>query len=152
VGDEDLYYGGTSYKNESGLGLQWAAEAEAAPVAAFELPEIVATAQEGLMVVTTAALYQRGTLLDQTALLDNRVAEPVLLLGTREAGDLDLSDGDAVSLTMAGLTVHARVRVDGDAPSGTAVLRGAGPRGFAGPAEISKLSPAKAMAMQEAGD
>ncbi|MFN2224213.1 MAG: NADH-quinone oxidoreductase subunit NuoG [Candidatus Promineifilaceae bacterium] len=152
VGGDDLYYGGTSYKNESGLGLQWAAEAEAAAVPAFELPEITAGGQEGLVVVTTAALYQRGTLLDQTALLDGRVAEPVLTLGAEDAGQYGIDDGDAVSLTLAGMTVHARARVNGDAPAGIALLRGAGPRGYAGPAEVSKLKPAPAMAAQEAGD
>jgi NADH-quinone oxidoreductase subunit G len=152
VGGDDLYYGGTSYKNESGLGLQWPAKAEAAAVPAFEVPEIVAFAQEGLMVITTAALYQRGTLLDQTALLDRRVAEPVLLLGAEDAGHHGIDDGDAVSVRLAGFTVHARAHVNGDAPAGTGLLRGAGPRGFAGPAEISKLAPAPKMAVQEAGD
>jgi NADH-quinone oxidoreductase subunit G len=148
VGDEDVYYGGTSYKNESGLGSQWAAAAEGEAVPAFELPEIASSAQDGLLLVSTAALYQRGTLLNQSALLDERAAQPVLLLGPEDAGRQGIEDGDALSLTIAGQTVQVRAQVNGDAPSGTALLRGAGPRGFAGPAEISKLEPAASPVMQ----
>jgi NADH-quinone oxidoreductase subunit G len=152
VGDEDVYYGGTSYKNNSGLGLQWAAGAEAAAVPAFESPEIGQVSADGLLLLNTAALYRRGTLLDQTSLLNGRVAKPVLLLGAEDARRHGIADGDALSLTLGGMTVHARAHVTGDTPAGTAFLRGAGPRSFVGPVEISKLQPAAAMAVQEAGD
>ncbi|UCG22779.1 MAG: NADH-quinone oxidoreductase subunit NuoG [Chloroflexota bacterium] len=139
VGGEDVYYGGTSYKNESGLGLQWAAVAESENVPAFELPEIAAAAPEGLTVVSTAALYRQGTLIELTALLADRMANPTLLLGASDAERHGIADGDRLSLKLAGSPVQATARVNGHVPAGAAFLHGAGPRGFAGPAEIAKL-------------
>ena len=140
VGGEDVYYGGTSYKNESGLGLQWATAAESENVPAFDLPEITAGAPDGLTVVSTSALYRKGTLIELTTLLTDRVANPTLLLGTDEAERHGLSDGDRLSLNLAGSTIRAWAEVNGHVPAGAAFLRGAGPRGFAGPAEITKLT------------
>ena len=140
VGDEDVYYGGTSYKNESGLGRQWAAAAESETVPAFELPEISAIEPEELLLVSTAALYRRGTLLEQTSLLDDRAADPLILLGADDAERHGIADGDELSLALADLTVHARAQVNAHVPAGTVLLRGAGPRSFAGPVEITKLT------------
>jgi NADH-quinone oxidoreductase subunit G len=142
VGDEDVYYGGTSYKNESGLGVQWPSAAQNQAVRPFELPEITAGHEDGLHVISTAALYKRGTLLDHTELLDGRVAEPVLFLTAEDAASRGIDEGDALELTLGETNVQVRARLDGDAPSGVALLRGAGPRGYAGPVEIRKVAPA----------
>jgi NADH-quinone oxidoreductase subunit G len=139
VGGEDVYYGGTSYRNESGLGLQWATEAESQNVSAFDLPEITTGAPDGLTVVSTSALYRQGTLIELTTLLADRVANPTLLLGVDEAEHYGIVDGDNLSLNLAGSPIQARAQVNGHVPAGAALLRGAGPRGFSGPAEISKL-------------
>ncbi len=138
VGEEDVYYGGTSYKNESGLGLQWPAAAESEAVPAFEIPEISGSSVEALQVINTVALYQHGTLIDQTALLEERITQPTLTLGEKDAQRHGIVDGDALSLKLGGWAVQARAKVAGDVPSGVAFLRGAGPRDFAGPVEISK--------------
>jgi NADH-quinone oxidoreductase subunit G len=140
VGGEDVYYGGTSYKNESGLGLQWAAVAESENVSTFELPEIAAGAPDELTVVSTAALYRQGTLIGLTSLLADRIANPTLLLDAGDAERYGISDGDALSLNLDGLPIQAQAQVNGHAPAGAAFLRGAGPRGFVGPAEITKLT------------
>jgi NADH-quinone oxidoreductase subunit G len=142
VGDEDVYYGGTSYKNESGLGVQWPSAAQNQAVRPFELPGITAGHEDGLHVISTAALYKRGTLLDHTELLDGRVAEPVLFLTAEDAASRGIDEGDALELTLGETNVQVRARLDGDAPSGVALLRGAGPRGYAGPVEIRKVAPA----------
>jgi len=140
VGDEDVYYGGTSYKNESGLGRQWVAAAESSAVATYELPDVEPSSQEGLLLIGTAALYQHGTLVAQSSLLNGRVAEPVLLLGADDAQLHGVAEGDTLTLNLAGRTVVAQAHVNGSVPAGSALLRGAGPRGYAGPVEINKLA------------
>jgi anaerobic selenocysteine-containing dehydrogenase len=72
-----------------------------------------------------------------------------LLLGPEDAGRQGIEDGDALSVVMAGQTVRVRAQINSDAPSGTALLRGAGPRGFVGPLEISKLEPVGSLSITE---
>ncbi|MCP4356597.1 MAG: NADH-quinone oxidoreductase subunit NuoG, partial [Chloroflexi bacterium] len=51
IGRDDLYYGGTSYENKSGLGQQWAAAAESGNVNLFEVGETAVANINGLSLV-----------------------------------------------------------------------------------------------------
>ena len=90
--------------------------------------------------VSAAALYRQGTLIELTTLLAGRVANPTLLLGADAAEQYGIADGDGLLVKLTGSSIKATARVNGHVPAGTAILRGAGPRGFAGPAEITKLA------------
>ena len=118
VGGDDLYYGGTSYKNEAGLGQQWQAEAETGEVAQFDVPDVAAGAKDGLQLVRTAALYTGGTLLNQSDVLAPRMAQPTLSLHVDDAQTLNVADGDKVNITVADMSVAAQVHVNGNAPAG----------------------------------
>ncbi len=139
VGGEDLYYGGTSYKNESGLGLQWPVAAESVKIDRFEVSELASTTPDGLVVVATAALYTKGTLLDKSEILLPRIAQPSVFLSSSDADALAISDGDSVSLEVNGATLEARVHVNGFTPEGVAILRGVGQNGPSSSVEISKV-------------
>jgi len=138
VGGEDLYYGGTSYRNESGLGRQWSASAESADIEQFELPEINQNKPDGLLLVSAPALYSAGTLLAESEVLASRVAQTVVYLNTQDAEQLAIVDGEVVSIIVDGAPVAARAHVNGQAPVGVAFLRGAGYLGALAPAVISK--------------
>ena len=121
VSRDDMYYGGTSYENRSGLGQQWSAAAESGEVAHYEV-DVEVSAADGLKLVRTAALHTLGSLNKHDAVLAPRLAESVLSLNEADAGEI--SDGDAVSVTVNGRSYDAKAHVNGAAPAGLALLRG----------------------------
>lgn len=122
VGGEDLYYGGNAYTNKTGLGEQWAVLAEEKELSAFELPEVAATAVDGLAGVRVAAQYTPGTLISKSKVLAPRLAQPTVLLNPTDAGDL--VDGEMVLVSFAGRELETAVKVTNSAPTGLALLRG----------------------------
>ncbi len=136
VGGEDLYYGGTSYKNTSGLGQQWPVAAEQSVVDPFDLPDIVETIPELPAVVGTVALYTHDSLVDKSEIIAPRIAEPTIFLNYSDAVELDVTDGDQLSLNVGGEVVEAHARVDGQVPEGLALLHGAGQKGKPAKLEI----------------
>ncbi len=124
VGGEDLYYGGTSYKNEAGLGQQWSAAAETEEIAQFDVPDVPVGVHDGLQLLRTAALYTSGTLLNQSDVLAPRMAKPTLSLHADDAQKLNVAEGNTVTVTVAKMSIRAHVHVNGNAPVGLALLRG----------------------------
>ena len=122
VGGHDLYYGGNAYENRSGLGQQWPAAGAADP---FSIPmEPVGTQHEGLQFVRTSALYTPGTLINHSAVLAPRMAQPTLLINPADGDMLSLSDGDWVTLQMAGKSLEMNVCFNSETPEGLVLLRG----------------------------
>ncbi|MDA0243321.1 MAG: NADH-quinone oxidoreductase subunit NuoG [Chloroflexi bacterium] len=124
VGGEDLYYGGTSYDNGHGLGQVWASAAEKGAVSLVEVPELKTAAPKGLALVRAAALYTPGTLINRSAVLAPRLAQPQLFLNEADAEPLRISTGDVVTVTVNGRKLELSAYVNGHAPEGTAVVRG----------------------------
>ncbi len=124
VGGDDLYYGGMSYENQSGLGQQWTAVSESNPVEQFSVPNIENNSSDGLKLVRTAALYTPGTLINYSEVLADRMAQPTLFLNAADASAQQIADGDKVAVTANGTTTEATVSVNDVAPSGLALLRG----------------------------
>jgi NADH-quinone oxidoreductase subunit G len=132
IGRDDMYYGGTSYSNTAGLGQQWAVAAESGEVEAFDAPAVAQemgagganTARGELTIMQIPALYALDTLTSQTAMLADRIAEPVLFLNPADAASLGLAEGDAVVVTAGGQEAGATVGLLLDGPLGVALLRG----------------------------
>lgn len=124
IGRADLYYGGTSYENKSGLGQQWAVAAELGAVDHFDTPETMVTAVDGLCVLRTAALYTPGTLIQRSDVVADRLAQPTLTLHEADAAQLGVTDEMMASITVAGRDLAVMVQVNGRTPQGVALLRG----------------------------
>lgn len=122
IGRDDLYYGGTSYDNKSGLGQQWAAAAETGDVDSFAVPDVASAPASGVQLVRAAALYTPGTLINHSEVIAERLAQPALFVNEADAGSLAVNDGDVVSV--AGVAGEVRVHVNGRVPQGTAVVQG----------------------------
>ncbi|MCB9420856.1 MAG: NADH-quinone oxidoreductase subunit NuoG [Ardenticatenaceae bacterium] len=133
VGGEDLYYGGTAYDNRAGLGQQWAAAAESAEVAAFDVPDMAPSVPEGLTVIHAAALYTPGTIINHSDVLAPRLAQPTAVINPADAGSV--VTGDMVQV--AGIT--AQVQLSDKTPAGLVLLRGIPWFGGTAVAQISKL-------------
>jgi NADH-quinone oxidoreductase subunit G len=146
VGGEDLYFGGTSYNNKSGLGQQWPVSAESSAVERFELPDISSTSSGTLTAVPVAHLYTRGTLLNESSILGQRFATPSVSLNVADADHLTVANDDPVTVQVNGSSVKVIARVNEHTPAGVALISGLGPSIGSGPAEISPADQDKSLA------
>jgi NADH-quinone oxidoreductase subunit G len=140
VGGADLYYGGTSYKNTGGLGVQIASaadsgqEVKAAKVNAAGAPK---AAKGKLLIVPTTRLYNQERVFRPSALMRPRVTLPVVELNEKDAKKLKIKNGDVVEISAEhDVKVRVRAHVNGAAPEGTALL----PRHLAGTATPLTIS------------
>ncbi|MCA9989434.1 MAG: NADH-quinone oxidoreductase subunit NuoG [Ardenticatenaceae bacterium] len=124
VGGEDLYYGGTAYENGSGLGQQWASEAEAKAVPLYDLPEVTAVTGRGLPVITAADVYRPGTLLNRSEIIQLRVVPPTLVLHADDAAELRIVEGDTVQAQVNGVAAALKAHVNGATLPGLALIQG----------------------------
>ena len=127
VGSDDLYYGGTAYKNTGGLGVQAATAAdngEAVAADAVTLPQVVKADADSLVVVPTTRLYNRERVFQPSEIevMSERVPQPYVVLNAADAEQIAVQDGDLVEVQVGGAVVRARARVDGGAPQGSVVL------------------------------
>lgn len=124
VGGDDLYFGGTSYKNEVGLGQQWAVTAESEEVGLFEVSEgdTAVTAKPSL--VRIPALYTPGTLISKTALLADRLAAPTIHLHADDAENMNVRDGEERTILVDGRQISVQVNINGHTPAGLVLLSG----------------------------
>jgi NADH-quinone oxidoreductase subunit G len=128
VGGHDLYYGGTSYNNTSGLGVQWASLAEdpnaplsLAPADAGRPPS---PGKGQVLLVPVRRLYDREAAFYKTELLHQRVPAPYVALNQADAERLGVTDGGRVRVGLNGYTLDATVTIlpDADVPAGVALL------------------------------
>jgi NADH-quinone oxidoreductase subunit G len=163
VGGEDLYYGGTSYDNKSGVGLQWPAGVEAGEegMELFETPAAPQAAEtqattdgDGLMALATTALYRGGTLIDRSDLLATRTTPPSLVLHSMDATTHDIAHGDAVEVRIAGRTMRLLAQVgEAETVPSVALLRGVWlPQGRDMVEIVSVEKPVPAVEMEAAAD
>ncbi|HET6446057.1 MAG TPA: NADH-quinone oxidoreductase subunit NuoG [candidate division Zixibacteria bacterium] len=131
VGGDDLYYGGTSYDNKSGLGLQWPVAAQTSPVSAFEHLDVFENEKDELAIVPVVSLYDSGTIIAKSPVISSRIAKPVVRIHTDEAKALSIANGDEVPLIYNGSSVLVTALVSDLTPRGVALIiglaRNAGP-------------------------
>ncbi|MBI4927820.1 MAG: NADH-quinone oxidoreductase subunit NuoG [Anaerolineae bacterium] len=129
VGRSDLYYGGTTYDNNRGLGVHlepacqkpgWHAPAAWAgrlPEHTFDLAAM--NAQGALWLVPLVRLYDQGSLLTRSPLLAQHLAKPVYALHPETAASLGLAEGDLAQIDAgANGLVSAPVTFDSNLPRG----------------------------------
>ena len=125
IGD-DVYYGGTAYKNKGGLGVQIATAAdkgEAVKAGKVNTPEAAKAGRGKMLVVPTTRLYNRERAFRPSALVHARVAAPHVGLSSEDAHRLKVANGDTVEVEIDnGPAVQVQVRVDDGVPTGTLTL------------------------------
>jgi NADH-quinone oxidoreductase subunit G len=121
VGGADLYYGGTSYTNQQGLGAPLTSGAERGMTI---LPGKVDSPKHaaGLQLVPVQVLYDRGTAFACSRRMHPRVPLPYVTLNDEDARALGLTAGDEVELIVAGRAASVAARVDGRAPKGVVLM------------------------------
>jgi NADH-quinone oxidoreductase subunit G len=123
VGGDDLYLGGTAYRNEQGLGAQLPSAAERGEKIELDWPSPAERVPgDGLLLVPVTRLFDRGATVLPSALLAGHLARAAVEIHPDEAGRLDLLPEGLLELRWDGHTEQLPVRLSTDVPPGVLLL------------------------------
>jgi NADH-quinone oxidoreductase subunit G len=148
VGRGDLYYGGTTYENTQGMGVQLQSGVEkgaAAPLAWPQLPEALPTG-DGLLAVPVTRLYDRGQTVLPSKLVHLRIPKPYVVLNPADARRLRLTGVETVQVTLNGTSTLAALQLDDNLPAGVVLVPRSLGMAIAGPALVDLKAMEKALA------
>ncbi len=112
VGRSDMYYGGTTYENSQGIGVQAPLESSAVTLKWPDLPEINPP-RFSLLAVPVTRLFDRGTTLYYSRLLHHRIPSPYVSINPEDAERLRIPDGGVARVSPeGGNPAVVTVRVD----------------------------------------
>ena len=132
MGRSDLYYGGTTYGNSQGLGVQLTPSAQKGEQPALSWPHIpqFPAAEGTLLAVPVTVLYDRGQTVWPSKLLHPRIPNPYVVLNPEDAVRQKLRVGEAgfgpAVVELDGSEYLAEVRLDENIPAGMVLV----PRSF----------------------
>jgi NADH-quinone oxidoreductase subunit G len=122
VGRGDLYFGGTSYENKQGLGVQLALPAQSPVLAWPEIPEL-SISDDAILAVPIHRLYDLGqTMLSSQFLLKGRTPPAYIAVHPDTAGGLNIPDGELVSIAFSDTQVKAILYIREFVPRGIALI------------------------------
>ena len=150
VGGHDLYYGGTSYTNNQGLGVQLPSGAERGQAVAagmIQSSSIVAPAADagGVILVPTTVLYDRGATFVRSLVMHPRLPHPYVDLNAADATRLNIANGETVTVAAGDWQASLTARVDGRAPQGVILMPAS-----LGPAVPQRATPVTVTVKKEA--
>ncbi len=141
VGGDDVYYGGTAYRNDQGQGVKLAPAAERGGPVALEAPEAPEVrGGGGLRLISVRRLYDAGTTARESEVLRARLESPAVAISPADASRLGIGDGEAVEVSWDGRKRRLAARVRGSVPPGLVIVPrsvGAGADG-AHPVEVRR--------------
>jgi NADH-quinone oxidoreductase subunit G len=122
VSRADLYYGGTSFENRIGLGVQLPLAASEKHVGDVAFPQELGRREGGLPVYPVTRLYDHGGTIGRTELLDQRRAGACLHLHPATAAALQLAEGGEVAVSINGVERQLSICLDDTLPRGVGVI------------------------------
>ncbi|MEX2161846.1 MAG: NADH-quinone oxidoreductase subunit NuoG [Anaerolineales bacterium] len=123
VGRADVYYGGTTYDNSQGLGVQLSSAAERGQSPALSFAPLAEPAAiDGLVAVPVSRLYDRGNTILPSKLLSARLEAPQVVLNPEDAESLGLEMGKPAKVTLNGVTTLVTAHIDNSIPKGTVLI------------------------------
>ncbi|MFQ5616238.1 MAG: NADH-quinone oxidoreductase subunit NuoG [Anaerolineales bacterium] len=129
VGRDDLYYGGTTYKNSQGIGVQLGSRAdESHPEEVVVSGGSAAASKQsaplgtGLIAVPITRLYDQGSLIRQSGVLQPRLNRPHVVLHPADAGNLGIEAGAAIHVRAKGLSATVAAQLDKSVPQGVVLV------------------------------
>jgi len=135
VGGDDLYYGGTAYKNSGGLGVQISAAADEGAEVDYGTVNLPTAVTGDLIVIPTTSLYNRERTFrpSEAEIMAPRVPAPYAEINAADAQKLGIQDGDRVVIDVEGSALEVQAHVNGSAPEGVILLPRHLATGFAAP-------------------
>jgi NADH-quinone oxidoreductase subunit G len=140
VGRGDVYYGGTTYENRQGLGVQLTNAAQRGEkVSLPRVPKVTALRpkEKKLLAVPVTKLYDRGVTVSTSVLLDQRVGEAFVALHPNTAEQFGVAAGEQVTLSLDGASETVVVKMDGTISTGVALVPRSMGLPIRGPVEAS---------------
>ena len=125
VGRGDLYYGGTTYENKDGLGVQLSNAAQRGEK--FSLPRVQKVAalrpkEKKLLAVPVTKLYDLGVTVSTSKLLDQRIGETTIALHPSAAEQFNVNAGELVKLNLDGVSEEVRIKIDDTISAGVVLV------------------------------
>ncbi len=124
VGRKDLYYGGTGYENTQGLGVKlptWMELGKRPDL--IEIPAFgLVQKSDELLGVPVTEIYDAGTTLAPSRLLEGRIPRPYIKLHPDTAAGHNLSAGMSIKVVVKGQSIPVHVRLDESVPAGVALI------------------------------
>lgn len=125
VGRSDLYYGGTTYENTQGMGVQLSAAAmrgETVSIPKVENEAVARPKENELLAVPVTKLYDRGTTVLPAELLHERIGDASVILHPEAARNLGVEAGQTVNVSFNGVSGDAVVKLDDTISVGVALI------------------------------
>jgi NADH-quinone oxidoreductase subunit G len=125
VGRSDLYYGGTTYGNTQGLGVQLVPIAQAGGavhISKVRKEAALRPKENELLAVPVNKLYDRGVTVNPTQLLDGRVGDAAITLHPSTAKKLGLEAGGQAKIKFEGVNADVLVKLDDTISTGVALV------------------------------
>jgi NADH-quinone oxidoreductase subunit G len=133
VGRGDMYYGGTTYENTQGLGVQLVSAVERGETPpgrggeTVNIPEVQSETglrpkEDELLAVPVTRLYDRGATVTPTELLHKRIGETTIALHPEAAKKLGVEAGVKVKVSFDGVKGEALVKIDETISTGVALI------------------------------
>ncbi|MCE9645575.1 MAG: NADH-quinone oxidoreductase subunit NuoG [Chloroflexi bacterium] len=125
VGRGDLYYGGTTYENTQGLGVQLVPAAQAGGT--VRIPKVRKEAalrpkEKELLAVPVNKLYDRGVTVNPAQLLEQRIGEATVTLHSSAAKKLGVEAGARARISFDGVSAEVLVKIDDTISAGVALV------------------------------
>jgi NADH-quinone oxidoreductase subunit G len=142
VGYDSLYFAGTAYQSDGGLGLRWKATAEFKDAKlAFDWIDLPTLGDSDLTAVPVRWLYRAGTLLDRSKLLKQRRLGAVAQFNPQDAERLGFEHGRLMNVSLGGQTVQLTAQINHRVPEGVVLVPSHLP---AGPLTLAVAPPVNA--------
>ena len=125
IAREDLYYGGTSYENKQGLGVQLQPTSQDEGTVSLswpQLPDLGEAGEGSLLAVPVTRLYDRGQTLMSSEVLQSRIPEVYISLNPSDADPLKITNGDPVALLLNGVEYSTAACLDETVPTGVVLV------------------------------
>jgi len=125
VGRGDLYYGGTTYDNNQGLGFQLSLPSQRGE--AVSLPRLLPLPVDilrphGLLLAPFTRLYDHGSLVTPSKLLEKRLVKPGVSLHPETALKFGLTEGQDLLVVLNGMRCSLPVSLDETLPQGVGLV------------------------------
>jgi NADH-quinone oxidoreductase subunit G len=130
IGRADVYYGGTSYDNHQGLGVQLASAIQSGENISFQNIDTKVSAfskdlsrnSSTMWAIPITRLYNRSRTVLPSQLLSRRIPEPYIALHSKDAERFKLEAGDQVQILINENPVTILLKIDDGTPQGFALL------------------------------
>lgn len=122
VGEKDLYFGGTAFKNRHGLGVQVAPGAERGTPFDAQAPDAGELPQGDWILIPVAELYDHGRTVTESDVLHPRLAEKALRLSEGSLEKIGMKPGQEIELHLNGDVHVLPVEAESSLPDGVVLV------------------------------